>query len=65
MDQKGPVQNCTEATDAKARKLTSSIARAGTSDRISISSTTFKRKDKSTHKKMLEQIGGNCRDHSF
>jgi predicted metal-dependent phosphotriesterase family hydrolase len=38
---------------------------AGTSDRISISSTTFKRKDESTHKKMLEQIGGNCRDHSF
>jgi hypothetical protein len=55
----------TEATDTKARKLTSSIARAGTSDRISISSTTFKRKDKSTHKKMLEQIGGNCRVDSF
>jgi predicted metal-dependent phosphotriesterase family hydrolase len=54
-----------EATDAKASKLTSSIAKAGTSDRISISSTTFKRKDKSTHKKMLEQIGGNCRDHTF
>lgn len=54
-----------EATDAKARKLTSSIAKAGTSDLISISSTTFKRKDKSTHKKMLEQIGGNCRDHTF
>jgi hypothetical protein len=39
-----------EATDAKARKLTSSIARAGTSDRISISSTTFKRKDKNTQR---------------
>jgi hypothetical protein len=35
-----------EAKDAKARKLTSSIAKAGTSDLISISSTTFKRKDK-------------------